>query len=196
MTILPSNQNIANRAGFVILLWLLPIDLSASEYIFIIFKQAEEQRKKKKKKLYARVYYDLDLLIDGGMSAAMSYDSDLMGDIRSGPLCRADGIRVASVGPADGLQYWDHACPGAHALDVVELTVTGARSTIKQSPPSATKLVDSVQTIKKRYFFFFFLWVSDTDNEMIFAFNDVSVYDVTATSRGRILRHGMNRITL
>lgn len=85
------------------------------------------------------------------MSAAMSYGSDLTGDIRNGPLCRADGIRAASVEPADGLQYWDHACPGAHALDaVVELTVVGARSTIKQSPPAATNL-DRVQTIKTRY---------------------------------------------
>lgn len=92
------------------------------------------------------------------MSAAMSYGSDLMGDIRRGPLCRADGIRVARVEPADGLQYWDHACPGAHALDVVELTV-GARSTIKQSPPSATNS-DCVRTkgeteMKKNQFDFF-----------------------------------------
>lgn len=88
---------------------------------------------------------NFDLLIDGGMSAAMSYGSDLTGDIRRGPLCRADGIRVASVEPADGLQYWDHTCPGAHALDAVELTVVGARSTIKQSPPPATRS-DRVQT--------------------------------------------------
>lgn len=54
---------------------------------------------------YYNVQVFLDLLIDGGMSAAMSYGSDLTGDIRNGPLCRADGIRVASVGPADGLQY-------------------------------------------------------------------------------------------
>lgn len=92
------------------------------------------------------------------MSAAMSYGSDLTGDIRRGPLCRADGIRVARVEPADGLQYWDHACPGAHALDVVELTV-GARSTIKQSPPSATNS-DCVRTkgeteMKKNQFDFF-----------------------------------------
>lgn len=83
------------------------------------------------------------------MSAAMSYGSDLTGDILRGPLCRADGIRVASVEPADGLQYWDHACPGAHALDAVELTVVDARSTIKQSPPSATNS-DRVQTIIHR----------------------------------------------
>jgi hypothetical protein len=95
-----------------------------------------------------------DLLIDGGMSAAMSYGSDLTGDIRRGPLCRADGIRAASVEPADGLQYWDHACPGAHALDVVELTVVDARSTIKQSPPSATNL-GRVQTIQTNLIFFF-----------------------------------------
>lgn len=93
--------------------------------------------------IYYRIYRRgaRDLLIDGGMSAAMSYGSDLTGDIRNGPrCCRADGIRVASVGPADGLQYWDHTCPGAHALDAVELTVVGARSTIKQSspPPPAT----------------------------------------------------------
>lgn len=94
-----------------------------------------------------------DLLIDGGMSAAMSYGSDLTGDIRRGPLCRADGIRAASVEPADGLQYWDHACPGAHALDVVELTVVDARSTIKQSPPSATNL-GRVQTTNEFKFFY------------------------------------------
>lgn len=76
----------------------------------------------------------------------MSYGSDLTGDIRNGPLCRADGIRVASVGPADGLQYWDHTCPGAHALDAVELTVVGARSTIKQS--SATYWAARARTEK------------------------------------------------
>lgn len=80
------------------------------------------------------------------MSAAMSYGSDLTGDIRRGPLCRADGMRVASVEPGDGLQYWDHACPGAHALDAVELTVVGARSTIKQSPPSAATNSDRLRS--------------------------------------------------
>lgn len=100
--------------------------------------------------LYRKIIFDL--LIDGGMSAAMSYGSDLTGDIRREPLCRADGIRAASVEPADGLQYWDHACPGAHALDVVELTVVDARSTIKQSPPSATNL-GRVQTTNELKFF-------------------------------------------